>query len=422
MRYSEFRTDQGQNNYGNSPALNWENQGAMNNRNIAGDVLYSINSTTVLNLRASYGRLIDDFSPQGAPIEASLLAQFWPNNAWYTPYLKDLPNIYYPNLIIGGSQFGKGQIYWQHPFNYSQSASISKNLGRHNIKVGGESRQRRGQAFRPNLMNFTFTSDPTANTYISPNTKLVGDEWATFLLGAIGTSSQAQTVPRQSPFFDFYAGYVQNDFKLNRRFTLNLGLRYELETPPRDPQNRLSRDLDLTAPNAAMQANPPQFPANVLSIRGAAPTFNGAWNFTDTKHSGMWNASKTVFMPRVGLAIKVNDKTALRVGFARYVIPPLVTIDTLGSLQYPGFNALTTAAPELVGVPGAILSDPFPSTNPLTLPVGKDRGIYTNLGDNATWYPLNTKSGVNDRINITVQRALRAQFHVDRNVLYKPRT
>ena len=50
----------------------------MNNRNIAGDVLYSINSTTVLNLRASYGRLIDDFSPQGAPIEASLLAQFCP--------------------------------------------------------------------------------------------------------------------------------------------------------------------------------------------------------------------------------------------------------------------------------------------------------------------------------------------------------
>ena len=32
---------------------------------------------------------------------------------------------------------------------------------------------------------------------------------------AIGTSSQAQTVPRQSPFFDFYAGYVQNDFKLH---------------------------------------------------------------------------------------------------------------------------------------------------------------------------------------------------------------
>ena len=412
-RYSEFRTDQGQKNYGNSPALNWENQGAMNNRNVAGDVLYTINSTTVLNLRGSYGRLIDDFAPEGAPIQESLLTQFWPGNPWYAPYLKDLPNIYYPNLIIGGSQFGKGQIYWQHPHNFSESASLSKNLGRHNIKIGGESRQRRGQAFRPNLMGLRFTPDLTADTYLAPNTKLRGHEWATFLLGAMGSDSQAQYVPRQSPIFDFYAAYLQDDFKLNRMFTLNLGLRYELETPPRDPQYRLSRGLDLAAPNTAMQASPPKFPANVLSIRSAAPVYNGAWSFTDSDRPGMWNAAKHTFMPRIGLAIKVNDKTAIRFGFARYVIPPLLTVDTLGSLQYPGFNATSTVAPVLVGVPGALLSDPFPSANPLILPIGKTRGAYTNVGDAALWYPLDTKTGVNDRINLTVQRALPAHFHVD---------
>ncbi len=413
VRYSEFRTDEGQNNYGNSPALNWENQGAMNNRNVAGDVLYTINPTTVLDMRASFGRLTDDFSPEGAPIPESMLSQFWPGKSWYTPYLKDLPNIYYPNLIVGGSQFGKGQIYWQHPYNFSESASLSKNIGRHNIKIGGESRQRRGEAFRPNLMNFNFTPDLTADTYIAPNTKLRGHEWATFLLGALGSDSQAQYVPRQSPIFDFYAAYVQDDFKLSRVVTLNLGLRYEYETPPRDPQNRLSRNLDLTAPNAIMQANPPQFPANVLTLRGAPPPLNGAWIFTDSNHRGMWDAAKTVFMPRVGLAIKVNDKTALRFGFARYVIPALVTVDTLGSLQYPGFNASTPVAPVLVGVPGAVLSDPFPSSNPLTLPVGKAGGLYTNLGNNAVWYPQNMKTGVNDRINATIQRSLPGQFNID---------
>jgi hypothetical protein len=413
VRYSEFQTNEGQNNYGNSPALNWENQGAMNNRNIAGDVLYTMNASTVFDFRASYGHLVDDFSPDGAPIQESLLAQFWPHNAWYTPYLKDLPNIYYPNLLIGSSQFGKGQIYWQQPYNFSQSASMSKNLGRHNLKIGGESRQRRGEAFRPNLMNFNFGADLTADTYIAPNTKLRGDEWATFLLGALGSNSQAQYVPRQSPTFDFYAAYVQDDFKLNRSLTLNLGLRWEYETPPRDPSDRLSRFLDLTAPNTAMQAAPPQFPANVLAMRNGPLVWNGAWIFTDSSHRGMWNGKKAVFEPRVGVAWKVNERTALRFGFARYVIPPLVTIDTLGSLQYPGFNAATSVAPVLVGIPGAVVSDPFPSTNPLILPVDKSRGVYTNLGDNAIYYPQDLHLGVNDRFNVTVQRALPLRFHVE---------
>src|SRR5262249_42932545 len=79
----------------------------------------------------------------------------------------------------------------------------------------------------------------------------------------------------------------------------------------------------------------------------------------------------------------------------------------------PGFNALTSVAPVLVGIPTAKLSDPFPATNPLILPTGKDRGAYTNLGDTALWYPQNMKTGVNDRINVSFQRAMPLQFNLD---------
>ncbi len=410
-RYSDFRTHQTQDNYGNSPALGWENQGIMNSRNIAVDSVYTLNPTTVLNLRGSYAALIDDFGPDGAPVPESLFGQFWPGNPWYKPYLKDLPALYYPNLNVSGTNFGKGQIYWQHPFNYSHHASLSKNHGRHYLKFGAEGRHRRGDAFRPNLMNFLFGPELTADTYITPNTRLRGSQWATFLLGALGSDSQAQYIPIQTPEFDTWAGYFQDDLKLNRTVTFNLGLRYEYETAPRDPANRLSRYLDLTSPLPEMQSNPPLIPADILALRTAPPAFNGAWVFTDANHRRMWNGSRTGVMPRAGVALRLNDKTALRAGFARYIVPPMLTVDTLGSLQYPGYNARTTGAPVIEGVPGGRLFDPFPASNPLILPVGNGNGRYTNLGDSAAWNIQDLRTGVNDRINVSLQRRLPYLIH-----------
>ena len=407
-RYSRFHTQHGQNNYANSPALSYENAGIMHSRNIAADTVYTVNSSTVLNFRGSYSSLNDDYGPPGAAIQQSLLSEFWPNNSWYTPYLKDLPALYYPNLIIGGTNFGKGQFYWQHPRNYSWHGRISKNVGPHSLKAGLESRLRRGDAIRPNLMNFNFSAALTADTSISPNTKLRGNPWATFLIGALGSDSQAQYIPIQSPETDFYGTYFHDDIKLTRNLTLNLGIRYEYETAPRDPSNRLSRYLDLTNPIPEMQSNPPKIPADIAGLMPTPYRFNGAWIFTDGGHRRMWESAKLAsnFMPRIGVAYRINEKTSLRAGYARYIVPPLLVIDTLGSLPYPGYNARTAVAPVLEGLPGARLSDPFPAANPLIVPAAKQYGRYTTLGDNATWTENELRTGVNDRLNVTLQRQL----------------
>jgi hypothetical protein len=412
-RYSYFHTQQGQSNYGNSPAIPWYNGGIMNSLNIAGDAVYTLNPSTVLNFRGGFARLVDSFGPAGASISPSTLASYWPGNAWYTSYLKDLPAIYYPNLTIGTSSFGKGQLYFQHPNNTFFHAGLSKSLGRHYLKIGTEERLRRGNEQRPNLMDFNFTADNTANTFQSPNTKLSGNAYATFLLGVIGSDSQAQYTPLQEAGFNYYSGYIQDDFKVNRKLTLNLGLRYEYESGPRDPQNRLSRYVDLTAPIAGMQSNPPIIPANVTAMMNKPYIYNGAWVFTDSNHRTAWDASKTTLMPRVGMALRIDNKTAVRVGFARYVIPPMLTVDTLGSMLYPGFNALTNPLPVLQGVPQAVLSNPFPASNPLIQPIGKGYGAYTNLGGSASYNAQNLVTGVNDRINISVQRSLPLGVVVD---------
>jgi hypothetical protein len=148
-------------------------------------------------------------------------------------------------------------------------------------------------------------------------------------------------------------------------------------------------------------------PSEVTAIRKTAPVYNGAWVFTDSSHPGMWDAAKNSFLPRIGVAFRINDKTALRAGWSRFLVPSTLLVDLLGSLPYPGFDANSNPLAPLTGVPQAVLSNPFPaSNNPLILPVGKDQGRYTNLGAAASWTKPEIRTQVNDRINVSFQRQL----------------
>src|SRR5207249_9182939 len=115
--------------------------------------------------------------------------------------------------------------------------------------------------------------------------------------------------------------------------------------------------------------HPPQFQAEVTPYLKQAPKLNGAWVFTDDSHRSVYDSQRLTLMPRLGVAIRINDKAAFRAGYARYVIPPLLTQSTMDAttVQMWGFSAQTSVAPPLQGVPGARISDPFPSSNPLIL-------------------------------------------------------
>ncbi|MBI3678953.1 MAG: carboxypeptidase regulatory-like domain-containing protein [Acidobacteria bacterium] len=423
-RYSRFRTDLSQNNYtpNNSIAMTDDNAGVMNARNIAADAVWTASSSTVVNFRWSYATLNDDYDAPNAAIGEAGLANFW-TNGWYRSYLPGIPAIYYPNLSVSGvgsASFGKGGFWYQHPQSYNYSGRVSKNFGRHYVKWGAESRLLRGSSVRPNLMNFNFGPALTADTFLAPDTRLRGDGWATFLLGALDSGSQAQHIPLQKPRSDFYAIYLHNDFKVNRKLTINMGLRYEYETGLYDAEDRLSRALDLTSAIPEMQRTPPQIPADIAALRGKPYLFNGAWQFTgDGNPRSSWDSNKKSFMPRIGGAYRVSDRMSLRAGFARYIIPPLLTTDTLGSARYPGYNASTTVAPVLQGIPQARISDPFPAAaNPLIPPVGRSLGRYTNLGGPGDWNEREFRSGVNDRINVSLQRQLPGLLHLDVTYFY----
>ena len=180
-----------------------------------------------------------------------------------------------------------------------------------------------------------------------------------------------------------------------------------------DANNRISRYLDLSNPIPEMQSNVPQIPAAVTAIAGIPYQWNGAWNFADNNNPGVFQTNKWGFMPRAGLAFKVNDKTVLRAGYARYVIPVGMTQPFQSSMPIYGYTASTTIAPTLQGIPGGQLSDPFPATNPLILPTGASLGRYQNLGAAANFEAQDFKTGVSDRMNLSVQRQLPLHFNMD---------
>ncbi|MGH7784038.1 MAG: hypothetical protein ACREO5_09405, partial [Candidatus Binatia bacterium] len=70
--------------------------------------------------------------------------------------------------------------------------------------------------------------------------------------------------PTPDPYTEFWGMFIQDDWKVNSRLTVNLGLRNEYEAAWHDPDHELSQGLDLTAPIPEMQSNPPQMPAEAL--------------------------------------------------------------------------------------------------------------------------------------------------------------
>jgi hypothetical protein len=220
-------------------------------QSVSADAVWTINATTVLDIRGGYNYINDSFGYPNRNLKASDLAAIWPNSNWYSSYIGSLPAIYMPGLTVNqgsGTAMGVSTFWYQTPDSWNLEAKLSKNIGRHYVKFGTEYRRENINAARPSLASYQFNPALTANTYNSPNTALTGNGWATFLLGALDNNSTASTIPIQRPRNNFMAGFIQDDFHLNGRLTINMGLRYEYFGPLTDPQNRLSRYLDLTNP------------------------------------------------------------------------------------------------------------------------------------------------------------------------------
>lgn len=405
--------------------------------NLSADVVYTLTSNTVLNVRAGYFRLTDEYANSNILLGEDGLRDLWGSNTFYSSVLTT-DQVYYPSIDVrnnGGTtyRFGRpGREFWQHPEGYNSSIKFNTSLNSHSLKYGGEYRVNKGKAARFEPLNFTFRSELTAIRQSVSGTEnlTTGSPWASFLIGALQNSSSVRRVPIQEVVQKGYALYFQDDWKFNRNLTLNVGIRWEFEPGPVDAQNRLSQGLDLSVPNTLVAATPPPaYDARVVGILnslGQTPRYNGAWIFANAENRGVWNRKPTDFLPRLGFAYRLSDKSSIRVGFARYIQPSARIRDSLGDFvdAYTGYSTVTnTLNPTFTTTPAnnniAVLSNPFPTSgvgfNPVQQPTQQTLGIYTGLGNTVAFDEYEQRPPLNDKLTAVYQREIwnKMVFSVD---------
>lgn len=392
---------------------------------IAGDVVWIMSNKSTLNVRGSYYSMIDEFYNPSLELGEDGLADYWPNNPWYQS-LYNSGYVYYPALDVTSgtgtstsNRLGRqGREWYQRPNAWNVSARMNRYEGAHNMKWGGELRRYYGEAARFEPINLVFNSTLTANSSDSPQVATSGNQWATFLLGALDNQTSARLVPLQEPSLISYSAYFQDDWKVGDRLTLNLGLRWEYEPGPTDPEDRMSRYLDLTVPIPEMQTTPPAMPAQAAALmasKGYGWIYSGAWQFTTSEHRNVWDTSWKDLMPRVGLNYRVADDSVVRFAYARFKNPVSAVRETLGAFvdQYTGFAQNTTTLGLLSGRPQQVLVNPYPANNPVIEPYGKTLGTYTGLGGAVAFDQYELRPQINDRFNISYQRQLWAGLVMD---------
>jgi hypothetical protein len=213
-----------------------------------------------------------------------------------------------PYPIMGGSGAfnntrGGGMIKVRNN-NFQLYDNIAWRTGRHGFKFGGEILQLQYNRFESpsTLGDFQFTSGFTTRTARNDGT---GDALASFLLGLPAIASRAIGPSRIDGRQWSYSGYIQDDFNVTTKLTLNLGVRYEL-SPPMFDKNQQMSSIDyrnVPSPAAVFAEGKTAFYKPTLFICGQSGYPRGC-AYTDRNN----------FAPRVGVVWSAANKTVFRTG------------------------------------------------------------------------------------------------------------
>lgn len=274
----------------------------------------------------------------------------------------------------------------------------TKTIGNHTIHFGGEIAEY-SQA-NPNSVGhangvFTFQSSYSqynpkqANKCPNCSSNVEdGLDVADLLLGYPNSGS----VDDNYTLFDYtpaWAAYVQDDWKVTHRLTVNIGLRYDVQVGTREHHNYLNRGICLTCVNPI--SNTPQFqanvnnPANIAAWTAAGIDPNtlkvayGGLEFTGVggQSREAYNTDYSNIEPRFGFAYSIDPKTVIRGGYGIEYAVGLEGGNDYGATQNTGYT--TTQSDGITPTNYFAGGNPYP--NGFVPPSGNTLGLLTNLGN-----------------------------------------
>ncbi|MDX1982273.1 MAG: TonB-dependent receptor [Bryobacteraceae bacterium] len=393
-RFGVMRSTLGQpDTYGNPASAGVGANGKVHTNGYSGvlNSLTTLSPTLLFELKYGFARFHWDrptrsfgFNPATLGFPESLVSQFQVLN-------------FPPTSVEGISGLSGGSFLDTSQDKHSLLASLTRLSGRHSIKMGADLRLMRAGSFdnaRPSgNFNFPrlFTRGPDPNLFTANS----GSGFASMLLGAANTGSVI-IAPSLTVQNFYFGGYLQDDIRLTSRLTLNLGVRYETETPMTERYNQLVRfDAGLASP-----------------VRNAQfPALTGGLTFAGPEDRYVYSWDKNNFAPRAGFSYLVLPRTVIRAG-AGLFYAPLELAGGGGFTNAPGYSSETPFVGSLDGLrPFRSLSNPYPGG--LTQPARNTLGAATFLGQGFSTLAPRPLTPYTAQWNFDLQRELPGGYLVD---------
>ncbi len=361
------------------------------------DLTHVFSSKIVLDAKAYYG-YNNGFSTYGTAVQDNFTASklgFNQPAVPTTPHQNIVPSLSIGNETGLFDNRGNGS----EDINADFQVSATQLVGRHNLHYGGEfldiQQAPTGVLGTPNG-SFSFGANFTQGNPLTAVTGQ-GNSIADVLLGYPTSGS----VVWQTPTFitqHYYGAFLQDDFQVLRNLSLNLGLRWDVNTSPRDRHNRINDGFCLTCTNPiSSQVNFASAPDLQSPLLGGLQ-FAGVNGAPSSPYKVQWND----YQPRVGFSWAVAPDTVIRGGYGIYYPWGTISTDNIGFSQTTNFTA------SLDGnlTPDNYLNSGTPYPSGALAPTGASAGLTTNAGNAVSYNDTQRRLRVVQHWSIGIQQRL----------------
>jgi hypothetical protein len=355
------------------------------------DHVWTLGPTKILDLRANVTRYSEPNNDHGVGFDPSTLG--FPASYTSQQAVPSAPRISGLFGDIGVNQAGSVV----NTSDYTWSAVMTQTKGNMTLKYGAEYwvLQQANKSIG-NQGRFDFGSEWTRQQNNVSGGTGNGSTLAAFLLGLPHNSSNSN-FPRNADAFwsqHFTGLYFQDDWRITGKLTINLGLRWDVESPITERYNRATSTFDPTAvnpitpsaqaawakivasnaSNATVQTLAGLVPPSSFQVLGAQ-LFNGVNGVARGTYSSVYHE----FQPRIGVAYKLGANTVIRGGFGRFTQASFITAGQNGFSR----TTLLVATQDNYLTPFDTLDNPF--RGGILAPTGSSLGPLTNLGQGVSW-------------------------------------